>query len=95
MEITKKIYEVVLEENSPRRSAAITDQKLLTADIRVCSIVKVYNKQLQHLSTIKYSINMLVNDISVDIHQNLMRTTPVCTPRMVSTFAPLVTTWKN
>ena len=66
-----KIHEVELEKNNPGRSAlAITDQKLFMAEYCVFGIIKVYNKQLQHLSTIKHR-NMLVMDISVDIHQNL------------------------
>ena len=65
------IHEVELEENSRGRTAlAITDQKWLMAELGLLGIVKVYNKQLQHLSTIKHR-NMNVRDISVDIHQNL------------------------
>ena len=66
-----KIHEVELEMNSRGRTAlAITDQKLFMAERNLPGIIKVYNKQLQLLSTIKYS-NMNVKDISVDIHQNL------------------------
>ena len=66
-----KIHEVELEKNVRGRSAlAITDQKLFLAESGLFGIIKVYNKQLQHLSTIKYS-DMNVKDISVDIHQNL------------------------
>ena len=66
-----QIHEVKLEKNSPGQTAlAITDQKLFIAECGLCGIIKVYNKQLQHLSTIKHS-NMNVKDISVDIHQNL------------------------
>ena len=65
------IHEVELEENSRGRTAlAITDQKLLMAELGLLGIVKVYNKQLQHLSTIKHR-DMHVMDISVDIDQNL------------------------
>ena len=66
-----KIHEVELEKNSKGRAAlAITDQKLFMADRNVYGIIKVYNKQLQHLSSIKHR-NMHVADISVDIHENL------------------------
>ena len=66
-----KIHEVELEKNICGRSAlAITDQKLFMAELGLHGIIKVYNKQLQHLSTIKHR-NMNVMDISVDIHQNL------------------------
>jgi len=40
------------------------------AEHRVHGIIKVYNKQLSHLITIKHR-NMYVTDISVDILQNL------------------------
>ena len=61
-----KIHEV----NSPGRSTlAITNQKLFMAEYGLFGI-KVYNKQLHHLSTIKHR-NMYAMDISVDIHQNL------------------------
>ena len=66
-----QIHEVELEKNNPGRAAlAITDQKLFVAEHNLPGIIKVYNKQLQHLSTIKHR-NMGVNDISVDIRQNL------------------------
>ena len=66
-----KIHEVELEKNIRGRSAlAITDQNLFIAENGLFGIIKVYNKQLQHLSTIKHS-NMNVRDISVDNHQNL------------------------
>ena len=66
-----QIQEVKQEKYSVGRYAlAITDQKLFMAEYCVYGIIKVYNKQLQHLSTIKHS-NMSVKDISVDIHQNL------------------------
>ena len=66
-----KIHEVKLDKNSSGLSAlAITDQKLFMAEYCLLGIIKVYNKQLQHLSTIKHS-DMDVMDISVDIHQNL------------------------
>ena len=65
-----QIHEVELE-NSPGRSAlANTNQKLFVAEYGLFGIIKVYNKQLQHLSSIKHR-NMDVRDISVDIHQNL------------------------
>ena len=66
-----KIHEIVLEKNSCGRTAlVITDQMLLMAEREVLGIIKVYNKQLQHLTTIKHR-NMHVMDISVDNHQNL------------------------
>ena len=66
-----KIHEVELEKNSSRRKAlAITDQKLFVAVFGHSCIVKIYNKQLQHLSTIKHR-SMHVMDISFDIHQHL------------------------
>ena len=66
-----QIHEVELEKNIRGRSAlAITDQKLFIAENCLFGIIKVYNKQLQHLSTIKHS-NINVRDISVDNHQNL------------------------
>ena len=66
-----KIHEIVLEKNSCGRTAlVITDQMLLMAEREVLGIIKVYNKQLKHLSTIKHR-NMHVMDISVDNHQNL------------------------
>ena len=66
-----KIHEVQLGNCSSGRTAlAITDQKLFMAEYQVFGIIKVYDKQLQHLSTIKHG-NMSVLDISVDIHQNL------------------------
>ena len=66
-----RIHEVELEKNSiGRRALAITNQKLFIAERGVLGIVKVYNKQLRHLSTIKHG-NMKIVDISVDIHQNL------------------------
>ena len=62
------IHEVEHEKDSSGRpSLAITDQKLFMAEV---GIIEVYNKQLQHVSTIKHS-NMYVISISVDIHQNL------------------------
>ena len=66
-----KIHEVELEKNGEGRSAlAITNQKLFMAEFSLFGIIKVYSKQLQHLSTIKHR-NMFAMDISVDIHQNL------------------------
>ena len=66
-----KIREVELEKNSRGRTAlAITDQKLFMAECEVVGFIKVYDKKLQRLSSIKYK-NMEVTDISVDIHQNL------------------------
>ena len=66
-----KVHEVELEKNNRGRTAlAITDQKLFMAELGLLGIVKVYNKQLQHLSSIKHR-DMNVMDISVDIHQNL------------------------
>ena len=66
-----KIHEVELEKNCRGRTALVfTDQKLFIAERQVRGIIKVYNKQLQHISTIKHR-NINVMDISVDIHQNL------------------------
>ena len=66
-----KIHEVELEKNSPGRTAlAIADQKLFMTERGLLGIIKVYNKQLQHLSIIKHR-NMNIKGISVDIHQNL------------------------
>ena len=66
-----KIDEVELKRNNCGKAAlAVTDQKLFMAEYCVYGIIKVYNKQLQHLSTIKHR-DMNVMDISVDIHQNL------------------------
>ena len=66
-----KIHEVELEKNGcGRKALAITDQKLFMTERHIPGIIKVYNKQLQHLSTIKHG-NMNVADISFDIHQNL------------------------
>ena len=65
-----RIHEVELEKNSQGRTAlAITEQKLFMAE-RDFPDIKVYNKQLQHLSTFKHR-DMYVKDISVDIHQNI------------------------
>ena len=50
-----QIHEVELGKNSFGRSAlAITESKLFMAEGQVPGIIKVYNKQLQHLSTIKH-----------------------------------------
>ena len=66
-----KIHEVELEKNSHGRTAlAIIDKKLHVAEHNVYCI-KVYNKQLQHLSTIKHRNMGVVMGISVNIHQNL------------------------
>ena len=66
-----QIHEVKLEKNNRGRTAlAISDQKLYMSEFGVGGTIKVYNKQLQHLSTIKRK-NMYVMDISFNIHQNL------------------------
>ena len=66
-----KIHEVELENCSSGRAAlAITDQKFFMAEYKFFGIIKVYNKQLQHLSTIKHR-NMYILDISINFHQNL------------------------
>ena len=66
-----KIHEVGLEKNSfGRKALAIADQKLFMAEFGLSGMIRVYNKRLQHLSTIKHR-DMDVLDISVDIHQNL------------------------
>ena len=65
------IHEVKLETSDDGRSSlAIIDQKLFVAEYGLHGIIKVYNKQLQHLSTIKHR-DMTVIDISVDICQDL------------------------
>ena len=65
-----QIQEVELAKESCGRAAvAVLDQKIFMTD-RGLSVIKIYNKQLQHLSTIKHR-NMIATDISVDIHQNL------------------------
>ena len=69
--VNLQIHEVKLEnDNCGRTALAITDQKLCMAELGVGGTIKVYNKQLQHLSTIKHK-NMYAMDISFDIHQNL------------------------
>ena len=66
------ILEVELEKKSPGRKAlAITNQKLFVAEMGLYGIIKVYNKQLQHLHNIKHSNMGLHGGITVDIHQNL------------------------
>ena len=66
-----KIHEVELEKNNSGRAAlAITDQKLFMAEYGVGGVIKVYNKQLQHLSTIKHR-NMYAMDISFNFNKNL------------------------
>ena len=66
-----KIYKIELQKNSFGRSAlAISEQNMFLAERQVLHAIKVYNKQLQHLSTMKQK-NMSATDISVDIHQNL------------------------
>ena len=66
-----KIHEVKLEKNiNGRKTLGIADQKLFIAECELIGIIKVYNKQLKHLSTIKHK-NMNVLDISVDICHNL------------------------
>ena len=66
-----KIHEVELEKNNSGRAAlAITDQKLFMVEYGVGGVIKVYNKQLQHLETIKHR-NMYAMDISFNFNQNL------------------------
>ena len=66
-----KIHEVQLEKNCRGRTALVfIDQKIFIAERGIHGIINVYNKQLQHLSTIKHW-DMNVKDLSVDIHQNL------------------------
>ena len=66
-----QIHEVELEKNSSGRNAlAITNQKLFMREYNALDIIKIYNKQLQPLSSITHN-RIRVNDISVDIHQNL------------------------
>ena len=67
-----QIHEVELKRAIGRLALAITDQKLFIAENGLSRFIKVYNKQLQHLSNIKHiNRNMDVMNISVDIHQNL------------------------
>ena len=66
-----KIHEVELEKSNRGQAAlAISDQEVFVEEYGVVGVIKIYNKQLQHLSTFKHS-NMNILDISVDIHQNL------------------------
>ena len=66
-----QIHEVKQErKNEGRRTIAFANQKLFVAENGLFGSIKVYSKQLQHLSTVKHR-NMNVLDISVDIHQNL------------------------
>ena len=66
------IHEVELEKNSLGRTAiAIVDQKLMVAEFCRQRIIKVYNKQLQHMLSLKLDNVYDIMDISVDIHQNL------------------------
>ena len=66
-----QIQEVELDKNSTGRAAlAVIDQKIFMTERGLFGIIKAYNKQLQHLSTIKHS-NMHVMDISVSNSQNL------------------------
>ena len=66
-----QIQEVKLEKNSPGRSAlTVMNQKIFMAERQVPGIIKVYNKKLQPLSTIKHR-DMIVTDISVDNHLNV------------------------
>ena len=66
-----QIHEVELEKNNHGRAAlAITDQKLFMAEYGVGGVIKVYNKQLQHLETIKHR-NMYAMDISFNFNKNL------------------------
>ena len=68
-----KIHEVELEKNSHGRTAiSIVDQTLMVAELCCPRIIKLYNKQLQYLSSPLKLDNMYdITDISVDIHQNL------------------------
>ena len=66
-----QIHEVKLEKNSlGRKALVITELKLFIAENGVPGVILFYNKQLQHLGSIRHS-NMGVADISVDIHHNL------------------------
>ena len=65
------VHSVALEENSlGRRALAIINNKLYMAEMEIPGKIKVYDKQLEHVQTINYG-NMLVNDITSDIHQNI------------------------
>ena len=67
-----QIHEIKLErwKYSGRSALAITDQMLFMAERRLLGNINVYNKKLEHVSTIKHR-DMSVRDISVDIPQNL------------------------
>ena len=66
------IHEVELEKNSHGRTAiAIVDQKLMVAEFCRPRIIKVYNKQLQHMLSFKLDNVYDIMDILVDIRQNL------------------------
>ena len=60
-----------LKKNSTGRSAfAIVNNKLYMAEINYPGAIKVYDKELTLLSTIKHS-NMIVRGIATDVHWNL------------------------
>ena len=67
-----QIHAVDLDENSyGRKAIAITDQKFFIVEGNVSGgIIKIYNKQLQHLGNITHR-DMDVRDIFINIHQNL------------------------
>ena len=66
-----QLNSVALEKNSPGRLAlTIINNKLYMAELKIPGKIKVYDKQLVHVKNINHG-NMLVNDITSDIHQNL------------------------
>ena len=65
------ILRAALEKNSPGgRAFTIINNKLYMAEMNLPGIIKVYDKELTHVTTINHG-NMILNDITPDIHQNL------------------------
>ena len=66
-----RLLRVPLEKNIKGRSAlAIINHNLYMAEVNLLGKIKVYNKQLKHMSTLSYR-NTCVDDIYEDIRQNL------------------------
>ena len=66
-----RIHSVALEKKSPGRCAlSIISNKLYISEMKIPGKIKVYDKQLVHVGIMNLG-NMLVNDITSDIHQNL------------------------
>ena len=66
-----RIHSVAIEKNSPGRCAlCIINNKLYMSEMKIPGKIKVYDKQLVHVGIINHR-NMLVNDITSNIHQNL------------------------